>query len=80
MGGVLTGVSYGCTLHRSIRLAGGRGALVLQWLLSSAVKQLAGLLRVRFGDEFRAARASADKVGGCLCVCVCVCACACVWR
>ncbi|TFJ80427.1 hypothetical protein NSK_008168 [Nannochloropsis salina CCMP1776] len=50
-------------LDRSLRLAGGRGPLLLQYCLVSAVKQLGKLLRLQFGEEFRAARQASVEVG-----------------
>eukprot|EP00624_Nannochloropsis_granulata_P004660 evm.model.NODE_33424_length_10147_cov_30.896521.2 len=37
-------------LDRSIRLAGGRGPLILQYCLVAAVKQLGKLLKIQFGE------------------------------
>lgn len=50
-------------LARSLRLAGGRGPLVLQYCLVAAVKQLGKLLQVQFGEEFRCARRASEEVG-----------------
>jgi hypothetical protein len=46
----------------SLRLAGGRGPLLLQWLLAFCVRALATKLKVTFGQEFKAARHAATQV------------------